>query len=386
MYVGWYRGVGLIENLLAAGDPLSDVQREAERGLAFAQKAQLLHVGYLAQTHLQLIRTLRGLTPKFGSFDEKDGDARLLNPNSAFAEWFYCVRKVQAHFHAGEYALAIEAATRAQRHTASGYLYHVTDLHFYSALSHAALCDGAGQGGSHFAALSAHHRPLQNSAEQCPGNFESRAALVGAEIARIECRDGDAMPLYELAIRSARGSGFVHYEAIAYERASAFYQARGCDELADFYLRNARDRYTRWGAEGKVHQLDQLHPQLRQEERAQVPTATIDAPVEQLDLGTVMKVLQGVSGEIVLEKLIDKLMRAAIQNAGAERGLLINPQNDELRIEAEAITRGEDLIVNLGGSANAAPALPESLVKYVMRAQETVILDNALSNTTSTSE
>jgi GAF domain-containing protein len=200
-----------------------------------------------------------------------------------------------------------------------------------------------------------------------------------AEIARIECRDGDAMPLYELAIRSARGSGFVHYEAIAYERASAFYRARGCDELADFYLRNARDRYTRWGAEEKVRQLDQLHPQLRQEERAQVPTATIDAPVEQLDLGTVMNVLQAVSGEIVLEKLIDKLMRAAIQNAGAERGLLINPQNDELRIEAEAITRGEDLIVNLGGSANATPALPESLVKYVMRAQETVILDNALS-------
>jgi hypothetical protein len=77
MYVGWYRGVCLIENLLAAGDPLSDVQREAERGLAFAQKAQLLHVGYLAQTHLQLIRTLRGLTPKFGSFDEKDGEFSL---------------------------------------------------------------------------------------------------------------------------------------------------------------------------------------------------------------------------------------------------------------------------------------------------------------------
>ena len=98
------------------------------------------------------------------------------------------------------------------------------------------------------------------------------------------------MSLYELAIRSARGSGFVHYEAIAYERASASYRARKFDELADFYLRNARDRYMRWGAEGKVRQLDQLHPQLKQEERAQVPMATIDAPVEHLDLTTVIKV------------------------------------------------------------------------------------------------
>ena len=101
MFVGWYRGLYLIENLLASGDPLSEVQREAERGLAFAQKAQLVHVAYIVQTHLELIRTLRGLTRKFGSFDEEDGDARFArNPNSAFAEWLYCVRKVQAHFHA----------------------------------------------------------------------------------------------------------------------------------------------------------------------------------------------------------------------------------------------------------------------------------------------
>jgi PAS domain S-box-containing protein len=73
-------------------------------------------------------------------------------------------------------------------------------------------------------------------------------------------------------------------------------------------------------------------------------------------------------------------MRAAIENAGAQRGLLIGPQNDEMRIEAEATTRGENLTVNLGVDANAAPALPESVIKYVMRTQETVILDNALSN------
>ena len=92
-----------------------------------------------------------------------------------------------------------------------------------------------------------------------------------------------------------------------------------------------------------------------------------------------IKVSQSVSGELVLEKLIDRLMRAAIEHAGAQRGLLIIPRNDELLIEAEATTRGEDLTVIWESSANTAAALPESLVEYVMRTQETVILDNALS-------
>ena len=378
MFVGWYRGLYLIENLMASGDPLSEVQREAERGLAFAQKAQLVHVAYIVQTHLELIRTLRGLTRKFGSFDEEDGDARFArNPNSAFAEWLYCVRKLQAHFHAGEYVLAIEAATRAQRHTASGYLYQVADLHFYSALSHAAVCDGTDQGRSHFAALSAHHRQLENWAEQCPENFESRAALVGAEIARIERRDGDAMSLYELAIRSARGSGFVHYEAIAYERASASYRARKFDELADFYLRNARDRYMRWGAVGKVQQLDEIYAHLRDREVTPAPTSTITAPVEHLDLAPVIRVSQAISSEIVLEKLIDTLMRTAIAQAGAVRGLLISSRSVELRIEAEADTSGETTAVQLRDDTVTGAAVPGSVLRYVLRSQETVILDDA---------
>src|SRR5262249_24532294 len=152
-------------------------------------------------------------------------------------------------------------------------------------------------------------------------------ALVGAEVARAEGRELEAQRLYELAIRSARANGFVNNEALGYELAARFYSARGFEEIAHLYLGNARQGYLRWGADGKVRQLDQLHPWLRQDERAPGPTGTIEASVEQLDLATVMKVSQAVSGEMVLEKLIDRLMRAAIEHAGAERGLLITPRN-----------------------------------------------------------
>jgi len=94
------------------------------------------------------------------------------------------------------------------------------------------------------------------------------------------------------------------------------------------------------------------------------------APVELLDLATVIKVSQAVSGEMVLEKLIDKLMRTAIEHAGAERGLLILPRGVEERIEAEATTSGDDIIVHLQNASVTAAVLPESVVRYVMRTHE----------------
>ena len=143
------------------------------------------------------------------------------------------------------------------------------------------------------------------------------------------------------------------------------------------YLRNARYGYLRWGADGKVRQLDELYPHLQGGRAVPGPTSTIGAPVEHLDLATVIKVSQAVSGEIVLEKLIDTLMRTAIEHAGAERGLLILPRGAEPRIEAEATTGGETVVVHLRDEPVTAAALPESVLHYVVRTRESVILDDA---------
>ena len=147
------------------------------------------------------------------------------------------------------------------------YLLESAEYHFYGALSRAAVCDTgtSDERRRHVAALAAHHRQLEIWAENCAENFENRAALVGAEMARLEGRELDAERLYEQAIRSARVNGFIHNEALAYELAARFYAARGFDEIAHLYLQNARYGYLRWGADGKVRQLDQSHPQLRDE-------------------------------------------------------------------------------------------------------------------------
>ena len=183
----------------------------------------------------------------------------------------------------------------------------------------------------HFDSVLEYHRQLEVWAEHNPDTFEDRAALVGAEIARIEGRVLDAQELYEKAIRSARENRFVHNEAVANELAGRFYAARGFEKIATTYLRDARYCYLRWGADGKVRQLDAaLSADQSATSRSPDSTSTILTPVKHLDLATVIKVSEAVSGEIVLEKLIDTHMRSAIEHAGAERGLLILPRGDGL--------------------------------------------------------
>jgi PAS domain S-box-containing protein len=391
-----YSGDNLNTNLLAAGDPLVDVQRQAEHALEFAQKARFSRVSDVITAQLGLIRTLRGLTSRFGSFDEGEFEEcqfeRHLasHPALALPECWYWIRKLQARFFAGDYASAVDASLKAQRLLwTSLSFFESAEYHFYSALARAALSDSAtpdnrGEDGptssrpaEHLKVLAEHQQQLETWAENCPENFANRAALVSAEIARIEGRVLDAEHLYEQAIRSARDNGFVHNEAIANELAARFYAARGFERIANAYLHDARYGYLRWGADGKVRQLDELYPHLREEEPVPAPTSTIGASVEHLDLATVIKVSQAVSSEIVLEKLIDTLMRTAIEHAGAERGLLIFPQGVQQGIEAEAITSGDTISVRLRDAFTAEAEVPESIIHYVVRTHERVILGDA---------
>jgi PAS domain S-box-containing protein len=387
-FVAYSRG-NLITNLLAEGEPLVEVQREAEHGLAFAQRARFGFSNDIISAQLGLVRTLRGLTPKFGSFDDEQLDESRIerrfseNPDLAFAACWYWIRKLQARFFARDYASAIAALSKAQDMLWTSLTnLETADYHFYGALSRAAFYHSAlaNQRQQHFEALAAHHRELEVWAANCPENFENRAALVGAEIARIEGRVLDAELLYEQAIRSAQANGFVHNEAVACELAARFYATRGFEEFARVYLKKARDGYLRWGAAGKVRQLDELYPHLRAE-RAQGSAGTIGAPVEHLDLATVIKVSQAVSSEIILEKLMDTLMRTAIEHAGAERGLLITSGATELRIAAEVMTRGDTVVVRLRDEPMATVELPESVVYYVVRTREALILDDTLVET-----
>lgn len=376
----------LSTNVIVSGEQLGFAQREAESGLAFAQAAKFGMIIDTFAGQLGLVRALRGLTASLSSFSDDSLDEAELkrrmesDPRRAVALFRYATRKLQAFVYAGDPAAALQAAATAESLLwTSPSLLDTAEYHFYGALARAAehdLCPDDERARNR-AALVAHLDQIAIWAANCPENFANRAALVAAELARIDGRDLEAMRLYEDAIRSSRDNGFPHNEAIAGELCGQFHASRGFETIAQAYLRNARHGYERWGAQAKVEQMERRYPHLRSEAALGSPTVTIGTPVGQIDFATVAKVSQAVSSELLLDRLIARLMVIAVEHAGAARCLLLLPFGDALRTEAEAVSGHVTVTVRVQPAEVKADELPETVLRYVVRTQESVMLDDA---------
>ncbi|MGA7815911.1 AAA family ATPase, partial [Caballeronia sp.] len=386
-YTG-YCHVNLIINSCFSGTPLGDLDREVMVGIEFAQKTNSVLIAAIVLSFLFLVRTLRGLPNDFVNLGDKQFDEDALvrcleaEPNLLLAAGSYWIRRLETCVFAGDYAEAVAAALKAK-----GWLdllslaptfIDLAEYHFYAAMARAGAIDAGAaspsEGQSDLEALTAHHQQLQTWAEHCPENVGDRAALVGAEIARLEGRDLDAERLYQQAIRSARKNGFIHNEALACETAARFYAVCGFEDIAEMYLLRAREGYRRWGADGVVRQLEARYPQLATAEPRGTAKEAID---QQLDVAAVVKASQALSSEMLLPHLIERLMTIALQNAGAERGLLILIRDGEPRIEAEAATGQGKIEVAARHAAITPSDLPQSVLHYAIRTRERVLLDDA---------
>ncbi len=375
-----------VTGLLLRNDPLDAVWRESEMALDFAREAKYGDAVDIMWSQQRFIATMLGRTASFSTFSDAQFDgaafeAQLTADRTALMICWYWIIKLKARFLSGDYAEALAAADMAKAllWTSTGRI-QLLDYFYYTALTVAALYEnGAADEQSGWRGLlTAHREQLREWADNCPPTFGDKHVLVSAEIARLEGRDTDAMRLYEQAIQTARENGFVQNEGLAHEVAARFYAARGVETVTHACLREARRCYLRWGAFGKVRQLEHLHPHLRDATIPASPIATIGAPVEHLDVGTVLKAAQAVSGEIELGNLIKTLLRIAVEHAGAERGLLVLFPGDEPRIAAEATTGRGQLEVTLRETAMLPAELPETVLHYVIRTRESVILDDAL--------
>ena len=363
-------------------DPLEAVWRESEMALGFARKAKSAHMVDLTLYYQRFIANMLGRTATFSSysdaqFDETAFEAQLRMPALSFGYWKF---KLMARYLSGDYVQALTAANKAKPLLSSGPAHHnPLDYFYYTALTVAALYEkaSADEQQEWRNLLTAHRAQLREWAETYPPTFADKHLLVTAEIARLEGRALDAMQLYDQAIQSARENGFVQNEGVAHEVAGRFFTAGGFEAIAHMYLRNARNCYDRWGALGKVKQLDERYPRLR-EEPTPTFSATIGQSVGHLDVATVVKGSQALSSEMFLNRLIEKLMQIAVEHAGAERGLLILlSRDDEPRIEAEATTGRDTVEVAVRQAAVMPSDLPQSALHYVIRTRERVVLDDA---------
>jgi PAS domain S-box-containing protein len=392
LYYACFEAAVIVLHVFLSGEKLDDVASECRQALDFARDTGFQAGIDLVIATERAVASLRGRTRGLSDYNDETFDAAEFEANLARSQntvvmWWYWTRRTMVHVMAGEYeqALAAAAVVRSQ-HAIRNMQIEQMDCHYYSGLALAALMKGApaDRRVAMRADLESHHTHLRNWAERTGSpTFADKHVLIGAEIARLDGRDLEAQRLYEESILLARENRFLQNEAVANETASRFYNDRGFTRISQLYLSDARLCYLRWGAHEKVRRLEEEYPQLRPEQSSTVTNGTTVGPVEQLDLNTVIKVAETVSGEIELDKLIHALMRTAMEHAGAGRAVLMLTYGANCIVEAEALMTSHGMMVKLRGELKEDDIpLPHAILQQALHSKETIILDNAVSNST----
>ncbi|WP_019503922.1 AAA family ATPase [Pleurocapsa sp. PCC 7319] len=301
--------------------------------------------------------------------------------------------KTILHYFFKEYQLAVDSGIEAEKNSESSAAYVVSVQHnFYYSLALIACCSNSKVVKLQQKVLkqvASNQKIMKKWADNCPENFQNKYDLVAAEKARVLGQNWQAQGLYERAIKGAKESEFIQEEAIAYERAAEFYLSLGREEIGQLYLKNAHHCYSRWGAKAKVRALSVEYPGLFAQQKPQTTEidpieSTANTKTEMLDLTSVIKASQTLASEIKLEKLLAKLMKTVIENAGAERGLLILKQENRWLVKAEGkadsneVNTLRSLPIDSVEDEKQIPILPVAIVNYVVRTRENIVLNNAV--------
>jgi PAS domain S-box-containing protein len=268
--------------------------------------------------------------------------------------------------------------------------YFVCEHNFYYSLILAALYaeSSASKQQKYWEKLEVNQRQMKIWADNCLENFFHKYLLVAAEMARISGKWQEAVDLYDQAIASAKEHEFIQNEALANELAGKFWLNRGKEEFAQLYLKKARQCYQIWGAKRKVADLDKRYSQwlsATTPEVQTIATSISNGNNELIDLAAVIKASQAISSEIALDKLLEKLMKTVIENAGAQKGFLLLPvgylEQRSIRwsIEAEGIVDNGEITIGRHVSVDSAQIsmLSTAIINYVARTGESVVLNDA---------
>lgn len=373
-----------IWNRIERGDTLPQVLEAIKQYLPFVAQCQNAVVMQMLRLYQQFIACLQGTTWEVGQFDddhysEHQGIQILMQANFGTGITRYHIIKQINAFTFGNMQQALESAnTAAEKLRAVKSSLIEANHHFYYALTLCALYFEAApdKRAEYRSRLQVQLQKLHDWASNCAENFATRYQLLLAEVARIEERHEAAMTHYEHAIELAHKHDFIQNEALAYELAAQFYFARGFDRIGKTYLRHAHRLYGEWGATSKQRQMERRFPGLAARLAANDKSAT-STSIEQLDVQSVIKASQAVSSVFELNNLIETLLRIVIENAGAERGLLILPAGSGYQIEASASTDLDGVQVQFLKVPVSSQDLPEMVLQYVLRTHEKVLLDDA---------
>lgn len=224
--------------------------------------------------------------------------------------------------------------------------------------------------------LNTSYKEIELWSRQSPKNFLHLYLHLSAELAFIKGNILEASSLFSKAIDAAEDQEVWFLAAIISERASLFYSKCNKKRESTLYLQIAYYHYSRWGANEKVLQLEKKNPSLQSSSSSTFTSLhTTISTSESLDYLSLLKATQTLSSEIILDKLLDKLVKIVKESAGAQRVLLISQQADNLFLEVEGFPN--DNLQIYQGKKIGSDSVPLSIVNYVLRTKKAVVLQDA---------
>jgi len=323
------------------------------------------------------------------AFNEAESLPIFIESNNATSLFFIYLAKTLLLYILKEPGMAVENAKKAEQYTvAAAGAISVAEHNFYyslALLAHYANVEEQQQS-EYLHQVASNQEKMKLWAYHAPCNFQHKYDLIEAEKARVLGQLAEAISLYDRAITGAGEQGYIQEEALANELAAEFHLARGNQKIAQFYLTEAYYGYIRWGAKAKVTDLESRYPQFLERIITRKPpaitvnqttTLTTNGRAELLDLATFMKATQAISSEIVLNKLLNKLMKIAIENAGAQKGFLILNQSGSLVVEAFGEVNSGEVNVQISPAVQIGQVVPVTTINYVQRTKSSVLLNDA---------
>lgn len=394
-----YAGYAMTFSLVSKhfrGLPLPELAEQIGAYFQFASKVKDPYFPCFLTIYRQMIFNLQGLTSGPDSFsddtfDEEGfirGDTGYRIREKELFDYYLC--KNQVYYIMGNYEQALPLLKEAERLTKLyfGEVY-LADHAFYYYLTVTAMFPAFSwrKKAAFWKLLQKKLRQMKQWAQRCPANFEHKYLLMAAEMARLCRQKQKAALLYDRAVRSARAHSFIQNVAIASECTARFYYNIGLADLARKYIQEAYEGYRRWGATLKTDQLRSRYPWLAAEEEGPAQASEPGAPADltnrdlsqMVDMEAILRANQLLSGEIILEVLLKRLMETVLQDAGASRGALLLPKGEHLYLEAQIETGPNEINIEVLQSVplEKCDLLPRSVVNYVARTGEIVVLDNA---------
>jgi predicted ATPase/transcriptional regulator with GAF, ATPase, and Fis domain len=360
---------------LLSGTSLAALERLASSNVEAVRRVRMTHFCAALQIILQWGRALQGRTASPTSLSDDSFDEAAFGRNyvsESLFQMFYLDAKLALLQTFGDWRGACEVARRAEAviRDFTGTIWDVLRV-YHHALSLAAL-HRVGEPPERLEAeqlLPGLLSRMQRWAEGSPENFRAPALLVGAEVARVQGRTSDALAGYQAALAAAEEQPCPRERALASELFGEFLRERGQTTEAATRLAAARDAYAEWGATAKVEALENRYPLLSR--RAAPPHV---APVDFL---TAVKTAHAIAGELELSRLLPLLVRLAVENAGAERGIFLQERAGGAVVVAEGVMGSEGAVLEPAAPLAGRSDLSRAMVNLALRSGRSVLVDDA---------